>query len=359
MKEVVYIGTELLPPYNEMCAKLVYTLIKNLLPERQYKVLSLPKPGVKVASPANHNYISLPDRGPLATALSLPLYLMKHSGRGKSIIHFMVLAARHTRYVSSLLSFCKLLGVPTVFTLLKKNSEVILCARNASVIVAQTEPVMETTRMLLPEHGNIHQIYGGTLETHHAAVERAKKEVLFVGVPLLWERRDLKQRGVNLLFETIRHFQGMNEGVHFTVLNRALPNVPFINEMARGIPDEIMEIRHESVSDIANYYSSSSMLLCLHFDDHCPDPPLSVIEALACGCPIVTTKFNSLYRLIRDKGAGVTVEPDPSSVAEGIKKVLSDVESYSRNAHRLARENFAENVFSASYNKIYALLDNA
>ncbi|HDZ62040.1 MAG TPA: glycosyltransferase, partial [Nitrospirae bacterium] len=330
MKEVIYVGTDLFPPYNEMCAKLVYTLIKNLPMERPYKVLSLPKPKIKMAPSPNNNYIRFPYKGTLMSALSLPLYVLKYSKRGKSIVHFMILAARHPQYMSLLLSFCKLLGVPTVFTLLKKNREVILCARNASVIVAQTEPVMETARMLLPGHRNIHLIYGGTLETHHPTVARAKKEILFVGVPLLWRREDLKRRGVNLLFETIRHIQGMNEGVHFTILNRALPNVPFINEMARGIPDEIMEVKHKSVSDIANYYSSSSMLLCLHFDDHCPDPPLSVIEALACGCPIVTTKFNSLSRIIQDEGAGVIVEPHPHSVAEGIKKVLSDVESYSR-----------------------------
>jgi glycosyltransferase involved in cell wall biosynthesis len=353
IKEVVYVGMDLFPPYNEICSKIVHSLTKNLHNSRRYIILSIPNPVVKMASPPDNNYISLPSGGSVISALLLPLYLQRYSRSGKTIIHF-IMPAKHNRYMSLLLIFCKMRRIPTIFTLLKSNEDQISCARHADIIVAQTKYAMEKAKKLLPMHRNIYLISCGTPEVRKFQVDKREKDVLFVGIP--WKRNDLERRGVQLLFNTIEYIQEIDDDVHFTILNRALNNSSIIDNMASSISSERVDIIHGSVPDISTYYSKSSVFLCLHLDFLCPDPPLSVIEACACGCPIITTRFNSLSEDIQKAGAGVIVETNPQSVAKAINEVFSKEDLYSQNALLLAKEHFDEKVFFDSYNKLYGLL---
>ena len=51
---------------------------------------------------------------------------------------------------------------------------------------------------------------------------------------------------------------------------------------------------------------------------------LPVLEAMACGCPVVSSSWGSLPEIVGK--AGILVEPTPASLAEGIKKVIGDGE---------------------------------
>jgi glycosyltransferase involved in cell wall biosynthesis len=69
--------------------------------------------------------------------------------------------------------------------------------------------------------------------------------------------------------------------------------------------------------------------------------PKVVLEALACGLPVVTTRVSALPELI-GTGCGVLLdEVTPAAVAEGVRLCLSDGERYramSGAAVRTARE---------------------
>ncbi len=67
--------------------------------------------------------------------------------------------------------------------------------------------------------------------------------------------------------------------------------------------------------------------------------PKVVLEALACGLPVVTTRVSVLPELIA-QGCGVLAEPTPAAVAEAVARCLSDPHRYremSRCAMTVAR----------------------
>jgi glycosyltransferase involved in cell wall biosynthesis len=51
---------------------------------------------------------------------------------------------------------------------------------------------------------------------------------------------------------------------------------------------------------------------------------MSVVEAMACGCPVVISDKVGIYKEIADNNAGVIVRTNPESVEEGILKLLND-----------------------------------
>lgn len=51
---------------------------------------------------------------------------------------------------------------------------------------------------------------------------------------------------------------------------------------------------------------------------------MSVVEAMACGCPVVISDKVGIYKEVADNNAGVIVKTNPESVEEGILKLLND-----------------------------------
>ena len=51
MRQIIYVGMDLFPPYNEICSRLVNSLITGLQGKRAFRVLSFPNPRAKDTAP--------------------------------------------------------------------------------------------------------------------------------------------------------------------------------------------------------------------------------------------------------------------------------------------------------------------
>ncbi|HXW69269.1 MAG TPA: glycosyltransferase [Dissulfurispiraceae bacterium] len=83
---------------------------------------------------------------------------------------------------------------------------------------------------------------------------------------------------------------------------------------------------------------------------------LSVLEAMACGCPVVVTPEVGVAEIVRDSGAGVVINGDPVELGKGIKHLLSDsnqLKDMSERGKKTVAERFTWDVVSKQMEEVY------
>jgi len=87
-----------------------------------------------------------------------------------------------------------------------------------------------------------------------------------------------------------------------------------------GITEDVTFVDYISELELAYYYSSATLLAYPSLYEGFGLPPL---EAMACGCPVVTANTSSLPEVVGE--AGIMVNPyDTSSLVQAMKRVLTD-----------------------------------
>ena len=87
-----------------------------------------------------------------------------------------------------------------------------------------------------------------------------------------------------------------------------------------GITRRIIFIDYVSERELARYYSSARLLAYPSLYEGFGLPPA---EAMACGCPVVTSNVSSLPEVVGD--AGITIDPhDTEGLAQAMRRVLTD-----------------------------------
>ena len=91
--------------------------------------------------------------------------------------------------------------------------------------------------------------------------------------------------------------------------------------------------------------------------------PLSVLEALGAGCPPLITPGTNLEDDVGRYGAGVVVQPDPASIAKGIKELMSlseeDYELMCKKGLELVRERFTWASAAEATSRLYGSIVSA
>jgi glycosyltransferase involved in cell wall biosynthesis len=86
---------------------------------------------------------------------------------------------------------------------------------------------------------------------------------------------------------------------------------------------------------------------------------VSVIEAMACGVPVILSDFVNLAGLVREAEAGLTITPDESSLVSALRAVLSNsglARQMGANGRRLALERFTWEGIVPSLIDLYRLI---
>jgi glycosyltransferase involved in cell wall biosynthesis len=87
-----------------------------------------------------------------------------------------------------------------------------------------------------------------------------------------------------------------------------------------GITEDVTFVDYISELELAYYYSSATLLAYPSLYEGFGLPPL---EAMACGCPVVTSNTSSLPEVVGE--AGIMVNPyDTSSLVLAMRRVLTD-----------------------------------
>jgi glycosyltransferase involved in cell wall biosynthesis len=118
-----------------------------------------------------------------------------------------------------------------------------------------------------------------------------------------------------------------------------------VRELAIG--DRVEIVGRYTQRDAPSVFRRAHVLLHTKVNDPCPT---AVVEAMACGLPVVYAASGGTVELVGDD-AGIGVPhpegwdrdepPDPAALAEGVRRVLADRDTYATAARRRAVERFA------------------
>jgi glycosyltransferase involved in cell wall biosynthesis len=123
----------------------------------------------------------------------------------------------------------------------------------------------------------------------------------------------------------------------FAVLKKEIPNLNLLKVGSAGRYDryrkesqrklvclgiglDVAFIEYVSEHDLASYYRSAELLAYPSLYEGFGLPP---VEAMACGCPVVTSNVSSIPEVVGD--AGILVNPhDVNSLIQAMKRVLTN-----------------------------------
>lgn len=138
-------------------------------------------------------------------------------------------------------------------------------------------------------------------------------------------------KGTDILFEALRM---LPDDLHWFA--RLFGEMGDRNGFSRwldapGLSDRVSLPGKISQADLVRAYSQSDLFVV---SSHSETANVSMLEAMACGVPVVTTCCGGPETLI-DESVGLTIKPnDPRSLAEGILQVARDPGRYERTALR-------------------------
>jgi glycosyltransferase involved in cell wall biosynthesis len=120
------------------------------------------------------------------------------------------------------------------------------------------------------------------------------------------------------------------------------------------------KVRFVSVKDIRLFYSSLDLLVYPVEREGAIEPPLTLLEAMSCGCPVAAYRNVITSKLVLDGHNGFLFS-SPENLAEVIGKLARgelDMEAVSESARKTILQNYDASVLRNSYVEVYEKLIN-
>jgi len=186
---------------------------------------------------------------------------------------------------------------------------------------------------------NVRWIFSTSMTERQLEEFAFPREANFGSSPkLIIAGRQEEAKGTGVVIQSLPLIQKTFPGVTLEVLGDGV-DLPKFKELAKSLRLEKQVIFHGQVTheEVLKHLRKAD-LFC--FPSSSEGFPKVVLEALACGLPVVTTPVSVLPQLVN--GCGVLLkERTPEALAEAVKFCLSDSERYremSRTAIRTARQ---------------------
>ena len=105
-------------------------------------------------------------------------------------------------------------------------------------------------------------------------------------------------------------------------------------------------------TDLADYYNELKLFVLPTYLDAFPT---SILEAMACGTPVLATPVGAIPDVIADEGTGFLLESTaPERIAQRITMILNykELEKVADNAESLIRQKFTRTAATERYDKM-------
>jgi len=172
-------------------------------------------------------------------------------------------------------------------------------------------------------------------------------KVLFATSPP--KKNKFEERGIYLLLDVVQEMKNTKfvfvwrnkhyKKLMFEVKKRNIKNLEIINQQTN------MKKIYENIS--------CTIVPFTKFDNHHKLIPLTLIESLASGKPIISTNKTDMVNIVNKEKIGLITNPDKLSLINAINNLKENYEQYQKNCERTAKKYFDEKIFLKKYKKIY------
>ncbi len=149
-----------------------------------------------------------------------------------------------------------------------------------------------------------------------------KNKIIFVG-------RQVKHKGIADLIQCVANLKSQGLDVHCTIVGEGQDREEFKSQANNlNLEKEITFTGAVHNNDLSHYYHHTSVFV---FPSYLEGSPVSIMEAMASGLPIISTKISGIPDMVRDGYNGYLVEAgDISSLGEKVKLLLGNPQEIKR-----------------------------
>ena len=194
--------------------------------------------------------------------------------------------------------------------------------KRASYIIAVSKHTQnDLIQYLKIPDGRISVIYNGidhSIFKPYTVKMLDKPYILYVG-------SERSRKNLSRLFEAFAKLKGEFPELKLVKVGISGRSKEYRRETMRmlnslGLTGDVIFVEYITELDLAYYYSSAALLAFPSLYEGFGLPPL---EAMACGCPVVTSNTSSLPEVVGE--AGIMVDPDDiDGLAQAMRQVLTD-----------------------------------
>jgi len=184
--------------------------------------------------------------------------------------------------------------------------------------------------------------------------DQIRKKLDFTdGKIVTFSGRLVERKGVGVLLEVWRKLIQDHKDVLLIILGSGPLEKKLKNQSKLlGIEENVRFCGF--INNIGNYLAATDIFVFPSFQEGFPN---SVLEAMACGLPVIATRIGGVVDVIKNEENGLLVEPgNVDQLADALKKLISDPEYASalgKNAIKTVRENYDINVIANKYIDLY------
>lgn len=170
-----------------------------------------------------------------------------------------------------------------------------------------------------------------------------------------WVGRVSREKGVDVLIDALAILD--DPGVHAVVLGDGPERVREEQRAKSLMPETIVWLG--TVPDAARYFAAFDFYV---LSSRTEGLPMVLLEAMASGIPIVTTRVGGIPDMLSPLDAMLVAPNDPAALAAAIRMTIADPAAAAARAHAAQlrqRESFAAGPWSERYDAIYRALLSA
>jgi len=201
---------------------------------------------------------------------------------------------------------------------------------------------------------NIDVIHNG-IDTKKFSATGNKRFELFDEVDkpvVLFSGRLMALKGMNVLIESIKQIS-KKEDLYFVFAGTG--DIKKWESMLKGVPKENYKfLGYVDYQNISQLYCSSDMFVLPSYTESFP---LTILEAMAAGLPIISSKVGGIPEMIENNKNGILINPGNSKILS--KSIINLLDNSSlrkrigRNARTIAKNKFDSKIMAIKTKKFY------